>query len=177
MARRSKTKRRPLTPGCEGKRELKPEQTENPYRKGEMETVVRNIRESSLSTMRARRQLDDAQYLAGDWIRRKIEQTYMSSGTIDPSNEPVDRSGHADPLTDRVIEASQAIAKARAHIGAVAWPLLELICGQGMSIAEAAHRRYGVATEAQAKYVGRLFRDNLDEMAAYLGYASPRRVA
>lgn len=175
MARRGKPKISSLRPGYEDRMEIVPAEVENPYDKGKFETVVRNIRESSLSTMFARKQIDEAQLRAGEWVRSKIEKSRMSSGAIDPSYEPVDTSGHADPIPDRVIMASQAIAKARIHVGAVSWPLIELVCGQGHTINEAANRRYGLATEAQVKYTGRLLRETLDVLAAYLGYASGER--
>lgn len=174
MAKRGKIKPSGLRPGFEGKREVVPSEVENPYDKGKFETVVRNIRESSLATMYARKQIDEAQLRAGEWIRAKIEKTRMSSGAIDPSYEPVDTSGHADPIPDRVIMASRAVADIRTHLGEVAWPVIHLVCGEGATVAEAAHRRFGLATEAQQKFVGQLLRASLDEAAVYLGYAQKR---
>ena len=136
------------------------------------EPVVVNVRESSLTAMHARRQIDDAQLRAGEWFRGKYEAMRMGSMAIDPSYEPVDISGHADPIPDRVIMAGQAISKARAHLGVIGATLVELVCGQGFTIAQAANRRYGLATRSQLDYTGRLLRETLDELAAYLGFAT-----
>ena len=163
---------RAARPGYDGRMELAADEVENPYDKGKFETVVRNVRESSLTAMRARGQLSESQYKAGEWIRIKIEGTRMSSGAIDPSYEPVDVSGHSDPIPIRVIAAAQDVGKARRYLGEVVWPTVDLVCGQGHTITEAANRRYGLATEAQTKFIGRLLREALDELAVYLGYAT-----
>ncbi len=177
MARRKAS----LPPGFDDKREPVSAEVDNVYglkdRRGFTikEPVIKNVRESSLTAMHARGQLDDAQLRAGEWFRSKYEKMRMGSMAIDPSYEPVDISGHADPIPDRVIMAGQALSKARTHLGVMGWTLVELVCGQGFSIAAAANRRYGLASKAQLAFTGQLLRAALDELAIYLGYASASR--
>lgn len=163
-------------PGFEGRLEIAPATVENPYQKGEFEPVVRNIRESTLATMHSRRQIDDAQKQAGDWLRAQWERMRMGSGAIDPSYEPVDTSGHADPIPDRFLMAAHKLQRARiavsAEVGWRGWFLIECICCEGCSIAEAAGRRYGGPSRDQAAHTGRLFREALDVLAGHLGYSS-----
>lgn len=174
--------KRKLIEGYDGARDIQPAFVDSPFGlKGKngfayQEAVIRNDRESSLATMKARGQIDDAQMRAGDWFRAKHEAARLSVGAIDPSYEPVDTSGHSDPIPDRVIHAAQALAKARRAIdvGAYAWTLLELVAGEGETLFSAACKRYGVATRMQTIYVGGLFRDALDALAIYLGYASQK---
>ncbi|MCP5083270.1 MAG: hypothetical protein GY948_16395 [Alphaproteobacteria bacterium] len=184
MAKQRRKLRTRCRPGYDGRMEQTSDKVESPYRKGEFEVVARNVRESGLLTMLNRKQIDDAQYMAGDWIRRKIERTRMSSGAIDPGYEPVDTSGHADPIPDRVIAAAQALGPVERHVtrehGRQGWLTVRLVCAEGATVSEAAHRRYGLATRAQERATGQLLRDALDEAAIYLGYAQrphkPRNV-
>jgi hypothetical protein len=167
-------KRLPIgKPGFDGRMEIVGDVVDSPYRRGEKEPVVRNIRESSLSAMHARGQIDDAQYRAGDWIRAQYERMRMGSGAIDPSYEPVDTSGHSDPIPDRLLRASLAIHDAEQavikEVGRRGWQLLECVCVEGCAIAEAAGRRYGKASDLQTRHVGMLFRDSLDVLATHLG--------
>lgn len=162
-----------LVVGFDDKRELVPDSVEDPYDKTRL-SVVRNIRESSLTAMRARGHIDDAQLKAGEWFRAKYEKMRMGSMAIDPSYEPVDTSGYTDPMPDRILIAGQDLARAKTRLGALGWPVVAEVCGQGFTIAEVANRRYGAATEAQRKFMGLLLRESLDVLAIYLGYASDR---
>ena len=169
-------------PGFDGMREPVPSSVEITVPSGEkgwkkvQHEVVTNIRECPLAYMRSRDWIDDAQLKAGEWFQRQYNNTMLSSGAVDPSYEPVDISGHADPIPDRVLTASQAIAKAKAHlqaqIGVKGWLVIELVCGQGFSIARAAQRRWGFATRGQIEFTGHTLREALDVLAAYLGYAT-----
>lgn len=181
IARKKPSRPRPATlmPGYGGTRELVPASVDNPYVRGETESVVRNVRESSLTAMHARKQIDDAHLRAGEWLRKTWEQMRMGSGAIDPSYEPVDTSGHADPIPDRLLMAGLRLHDAREavckEVGRRGWLLLECVCAEGCALAEAADRRYGLATERQSYHVGQLFKEALDVLAGHLGYASRHR--
>jgi hypothetical protein len=151
----------------------------NPIFRGQKQAVAVNGRESSLAVMLAKGQIDEAQCRSGDWLRRQYERMRIGSGAIDPSHEPVDTSGHTDPIPDRLLMASLKIHDARAavvkEVGNKGWALLEAICVEGCLIAEAAGRRYGRVTQSQARYVGMLFRDALDALAEHLGFATQNK--
>jgi len=139
------------------------------YAQGEFEAVVRNIRESSLGTMRARGQIDDAQLRAGEWFRATYERMRMGSMAIDPQKEPVDTSGFADPIPDRIIKAGQDLAAARAVLGPRGYMVCELVCGQGFGIQEVP------GTWRSSEGTGWRLRNALDDLAEWRGFATARK--
>ena len=88
---------------------------------------------------------------------------------IDPSREPVDTSGIADPIPDRMIAANQRLASARAELGVKGFRVVELVCGQGWSIREAAGT---TQSRQRIEETGMLLRVSLDALAEWLGYAT-----
>jgi len=175
MIKRQTIKPKPKSiPGFADKRELRLATVDSPYRKGEAEEVVRNIRESSLTAMHARGQIDDAQLRAGEWVRAKSEVSQIGLRVSDPSRIIVDTSGIPDPLPDRASEASMALSLAARHLGAVGWPVIDMVCGAGYTIEGATKRlfRERLSRSRQA-FVGQLLRESLDKLAIFLGYASP----
>ena len=172
ISRRGKSKR--LEPGFDGKRELVVDTVASPYQKGIEEPVIRNVRESSISTMYARKQIDQAQMMAGQWFQSQYDAMRGSSMSVDPTYEPVDTSGHSDPIQDRVIMAGAQLAKARGILG-IGFPIVEMVCGEGLSISEAARRKFGNASQRQEELLGMLFRFALDALAAWLGYAGTEK--
>lgn len=168
ILRRGKSKR--LEPGYDGKRELVGDTVASPYQKGVEEPVIRNIRESSLSTMYARKQIDPAQWMAGEWFRTQYERMRMGSMAIDPSYEPVDTSGHSDPIPDRVIMAGFQLAESRKVLG-IGFPVVEMICGEGLTVSDVARKRFGHPTQRQEEFTGMLFRVALDALAEWRGFS------
>jgi hypothetical protein len=141
---------------------------DSPLTPGTYDAVVVNIRESPLSTMLARRQIDDAQYEAGKWFRKVYEQTRMGSMAVDPSREPVDTSGIADPIPDTLIAATKLLRAARYELGGKGYLIVELVCGQGFTVREQQH------VGRTEKGTGWLLRHALDKLAEWRGFASPR---
>ncbi len=160
-------------PGYDNKRELRPAQVESPYRKGEMEVRVRNTRESQLSAMHQRGTIDDAQLMAGQWVRQNFEAQTIGLRISDPGRVVVDTSGEADgTVPDRALDAGTALSLARAELGALGWPVVEMVCGEGLSLTDAAYRLHGEATDRTRGFTGHLLRAALDVLAVYLGYAT-----
>jgi hypothetical protein len=155
-------------PGFDGKRHMQPALVDDAYQRGKFEPVVMNVRESVLTDLYAHGRIDDAQLQAGTWFRRTYEQMRMGSMAVDPSREPVDTSGIADPIPNRMIAASQELAAARAEIGRDGYRLVELICGEGWSIREASWKK----TMREIEHTGWLFRLSLERLAIWKGYAS-----
>jgi hypothetical protein len=155
-------------PGYEGKRDLKPVLVDAVYEKGKFEVVVRNIRESVLTDLYAHKRIDDAQLMAGTWFRRTYEAMRMGSMAVDPSREPVDTSGIADPIPTRMITAGQQLAAARAEIGKDGYRIVELVCGEGWDIRDASWKK----TPAEILHTGWLLRICLDRLAQWRGYAT-----
>ncbi len=160
-------RRRSLPPGFEGRRQLIPDTVESPYVKGDFESVIRNVGESSLIAMFYAQKIDAAQLRSGEWFRATYERTRMGSMAIDPSKEPVDTSGHSDPIPDRVIIAAEQLALARKELSPVGYMVVELVCGQGWTIEE--------ATRGEAsRSVWRVFRLALNKLAEWRGYATKK---
>lgn len=162
-------KRKPqLQPGYEGRLEVTPFMVDSVYEKGKLEPVVKNIRESSIATMHARGSIDDAQRMAAEWFRAVYERTRIGSMAIDPSHEPVDTSGRADPIPDRAIAAVEELAHVRYELGRDGYTIVQLICGQGWSIKEVA----GLGPRRAGEEIGVVLRRSLDLLAEMRGYAT-----
>ena len=151
--------------GFDNKYEPREGPVENPYQKGEYEKVTRNTRESSLATMLARKQIDEAQYRAGEWLERQFNRARLGADAVDPSNEPVDVSTRSDPTPDRVVYAAQQIAQARKEVGG-SFNILVKVCVEGYNIKVIADQ-YG----NNPRTIGRLFRGGLEQLAIFLGFA------
>lgn len=176
MAGKAKRKQQRAEPGYEGRMELVHDQVESPYDSAQRDVVVRNIRESSLATMFARRQIDEAQLMAGQRFRALYERaSSRGSMAVDPSKEPVDTSGISDPIPDRVITAARELHSVRAELGRIGYGLVSMVCGQGLTIDQVAKRMYVAAHEGDRMFVGKLFREHLDVLAASWGLAGAKR--
>lgn len=174
----SRTKKRlpPAEPGYEGRRELQDGKADNPYAFGEQESVVRNIRESSLTTMHARRQIDEAQLRAGERFRSLYERASVcGSMAIDPSKEPVDGGGNTDPIPDRVVQASKELGVVRAELGRIGNDLVTRVCGHGSTVEQVARVMFAAANERDVRFIGQMLREQLDMLAVMWGYAASKR--
>lgn len=134
-------------------------------------TVARSIRGDPLGEMHAKRQISDAQYAAG----RRYQATSEAMGigvSRSPGDikEPVDGGlGPTDGLTDRKLDAAKQMDAWRQLLGARGFELVQLVLIAGRSHPWIARQLYGGATQANRRYVGRLFRDCLDQLAADMG--------
>jgi hypothetical protein len=158
----------PRRPGYDDKREMVAVLVPSPLTEGTYDAAVINIRESPLAAMLHRGQIDEAQYEAGKWFRKTYEATRMGSMAIDPSREPVDTSGVADPIPDTLIAATRLLRAARYELGWKGYWICELVCGQGFTVKEQAH------VGRTEKGTGWLLRHALDRLAEWRGFASPR---
>ena len=154
-------------PGYEGRMEIQPAIVECVYDKGKYEPAVKNTREGPISYMYARGHIDDAQRMAGEWFRATYERTRMGSMAVDPSHEPVDTSGRADPIPDRAIVAIEELTKVRAGLGRANYGVVELICGQGWNLYDVS-----IIVGADRNKISRILRDALDKLAEMRGYAT-----
>jgi hypothetical protein len=141
----------------------------SPLTPGSYDAVVKNIHEGPLATMLHRRQIDLAQFEAGDWFRSTYEKTRMGSMAVDPSREPVDTSGVADPIPDTLIAATRLLRAARYELGSKGYLIVELVCGQGYTVTEQQH------IGRTEKGTGWLLRHALDTLAEWRGLASAAR--
>lgn len=150
--------------------EIQPAIVESTYTKGEYGPAVKNTREGPISYMYARGHIDDAQRMAGEWFRSTYERTRMGSMAVDPSHEPVDTSGRADPIPERAIAAIEELTFVRKELGKERYVVIELVCGQGWAVVDVA-LMYRVGRHR----VGRILRGSLDKLAEMRGYATRYR--
>lgn len=142
---------------------------------GEKLTVLRSLRDDPLAGMLSRRQIDDAQFMAGRKWQEYAEMSEVGGvQAVDTTKEPVDGGGaFREPITDRQVEAFKSMADISALLGPVASRLVLEILGFRASIRQAAESR-GRFTKWGLEKTGREFREALEKMAVFLGYAQAK---
>jgi hypothetical protein len=138
-------------------------------------TVIRSLKDDPLGRMHSRRQIDQAEFLAGRAYQGYYVQAQLSRGSSDMSNIGVDGGGIGEPLTEGRQRALQRLrlidhALAMKH-GSVGVLLVRDVLGEGFSIEAAARRRASVSERGNRSW-GWLFRRCLGVIAFKLGYAS-----
>jgi hypothetical protein len=148
---------------------------DDPYAKGDKITVLASIRDDPLYGMLARRQIDQAQYMAG----RKWQEYYENSeiggiGAIDTTKEPVDGRRFPEMFTERHSRAIQELKSASLALGKEGDALIRDVLGRGMTLAgAAAYRGYLPVPDCQdMRYLGRRFRECIESLAVLWGYAA-----
>lgn len=141
-------------------------------------TVIRSLKDDPLGRMHSRRQIDQAEFLAG----RAYQECYAAAqlthhGSVsDLTNAGVSGGGNGcDPLTEARERALRRLrildlALGRQH-GSEGVALVRDVLGEGYSI-EAAARRRASMSERTTRSWGWLFRMCLSLIAFKLGYAS-----
>jgi hypothetical protein len=139
---------------------------------GDKIIVMRSLRDDPLAAMHNSRQVDEAQFLAGRHWQRQHETAELGViKAIDPTKEAVDGGRFAEPLTDEKAKALGALARSARLLGLEGNAIVNDILGAGMTVRQAAEKR-NLSTEQERKYVGRRFRECLDTLAHFFGYAS-----
>lgn len=158
-------------PGFEGLYEPREGRVDDPYERGAIRTVTKNIRESSTEALFARKQVGPAQYQAYERFRRLYETMSQRGGALDPAKVKVDTSGRSDPIPDSMIAASMELCQAARVLGLQGYRVVEMIGGEGMMVEEAARRwfRTDNPSRPDRAYIGRLYRDGLSMLAEMWG--------
>lgn len=133
--------------------------------------VYRTLREDPLAAMHNAGQVDDAMFMAGRHWQRAYELAEIGGASaIDPTKEAVDGGLVPEPFTDAQRKAVATLMGAKDKLGHYGDMLVRDILGERMTVKIAAARR-GFTSELAAKYVGRRFRECLETLAEYFGYA------
>lgn len=99
--------------------------------------VTMSLRESSITTMLARKLIDAAQAEAA--LRFRIAYEAMGgkgAGAIDYTREPVDGGGMVETVTVRQLEAGQVLKAARVQLGVRGYRLIRQVCGEGYQVSD-----------------------------------------
>jgi hypothetical protein len=152
------------------------DEVDDPYaiNPGEKIVVLRNTRHDPLFDMKAKKQIDQCDYVAGRHWQAAYEGSEIGAvRAIDPSKEAVDGGRLPEPLTDRQRVNMQDIRAARDCLGSEGNQLIVDILGKGWSISQAATAR-GRFTDDDRRYVGRRFRECLASLAKRFGYSNEK---
>lgn len=135
-------------------------------------TVQVNIRESSITQMRARDQIDEAQKVAADRFRAVFERAGLAGvKAMDTTRERVDGGRMQGNLSDTRLDAARELSVLARELGKIGYPVCVLICGERLAIREMARRMLGrPAKKRELDYYGRLLRDHLDILCVFWGY-------
>jgi|GEM_PF-1259438 len=159
-------------PGYEDRFELGSRWIENPFPDQENPKIEAqiNIRHDLLIHWRARRSIDDAQYIAGHrlqaiWYRAGIG----TPGAIRYDKDKVDISEGADPIADRVVAATNELREIAAYLGRADYRLVTALVCEGKQLLD-----FG-SNEVERKYISRRVRDALGYLADHWGATGKAR--
>lgn len=156
--------------------QLAVDEVDDPYaiNPGDKIVVLRSTRHDPLADMKAKRQIDHCDYVAGRHWQAAYENSELGAvGAIDPSKEAVDGGRLPEVLTQIQMRGMQDIREARAALGAEGHQLIIDILGKGWSISQAATNR-GRFSDDDRRYVGRRFRECLNTLAIRFGYTNAK---
>jgi hypothetical protein len=144
---------------------------DDPYEAGARVAAVVSLRDDPLRRLRARNQIDEAQFLAGRHWQRLCEEAEIGGiRAVDTTREPVDGGRQRDLLTDRQRQAAEGLIRAAHALGREGDALVRDVLGRRLFIEQAAVLR-GATTQRGTAYVGRRLRECLETLAVEFGYA------
>ena len=144
---------------------------DDPYEAGARITVAVSLRDDPLRRLRARNQIDEAQFQAGRHWQRLCEEVEIGSiRAVDTTREPVDGGSQRQPVTDRQRRAARGLMRAARALGREGDALVRDVLGRRLFIEQAASLR-GATTQRSIDYVGRRLRECLETLASEFGYA------
>ncbi len=152
------------------------DEVDDPYaiNPGDKIVVLRSTRHDPLFDMKAKKQIDQCDYVAGRHWQAAYENSEIGAvRAIDPSKEAVDGGRLPEPVTEMQRRAMQDVRAARECLGSEGNQLIVDILGKGWSISQAAVAR-GRLSDDDRRYVGRRFRECLASLAKRFGYSNER---
>ena len=142
-----------------------PVEIDDPYEPGAKIVALQSLRDSPLNYMRARGQIDEAQYNAGKKLQEFYERAEIGGlRAIDPTREAVDGGRIAETLTESVQEAIQQVIALERVLGTEGAALARHVLCYGYGITQCAQMR-GMTGQLYTKYVGIRFREVLETLA------------
>lgn len=140
------------------------------------EKVIKSLRGDPLLWMKARGQVSELQFAAGEALRRAWALAEIGSvKAIDFTVEKVDGGYQKDAISESQRKGLQFIAVAKEDLGPEGWALSVDILRDGMSVRDAAAKR-GQFKQGQVEYLGSRFRECLDTLMVTFGMANRRQI-
>lgn len=135
-------------------------------------TVTASLRDDPLGRLHARRQITDCQHATGHYVQNLFELSAIGSiQAMDPGKEAVDgRGAFVEPITDSQRRAVLRLQEARQCLGARGYALVRAILSDRLFIEQIAASQ-GLTSDSERKFLGRRFREALEELAYEFGFA------
>jgi hypothetical protein len=173
-ARTAPQHRRPAH-GSEGAVEIGHRVVEDPYDPDNLITVPANLRHDPLLRMFSRREIDNAQLLAGESLRKAHEAaSHHGVKAIDPFRDVVDGGRPSIGIPEAALHAAGRLREAQLLLGWQAYRLVVSVACDGLNgstIAEATSARL------DRNVVQFQLRSSLEQLAVLWGFAQdPKRV-
>ena len=152
------------------------DEVDDPYavEPGDKIVVLRSTRHDPLFDMKAKKQIDQCDYVAGRHWQAAYENSELGAvRAIDPSKEAVDGGRLPEVLSKQQMAGMQDMRAARETLGAEGHQLMVDILGNGWSIRQAAVAR-GRYSDDERRYVARRFKECLRSLAKRFGNSNER---
>jgi hypothetical protein len=143
---------------------------DDPIEIGAKMSAVRSIRNDPLAGLHSRRHIDEAQYHAGRAFQHDFETAERGPRAIDPSKEAVDGGQMPEPITEAQRKAAKKLAVVYRALGQSGSALVHDVLIHGRTMEQIGESRQMVS-ELELKYLGRRFRECLDELAVIYDFA------
>lgn len=149
-------------PGYEGRFEIGVMTLDDPCEPATKIKTRINIRHDVLLHWRSRKQIDDAQFLAGQRLQKIWHQAQFGHiGSSFPGNDKVDTSGVHDFMPMRMITAKKELSEAAAFLGVADYGLVIRVVCEGRSITDEAKSMGGGTPERNTAWLVRRALSNL----------------
>lgn len=149
---------------------LAPLEVSDPYEEGGKIIVMRSTRDDPLARLHDRKQIDEAQYHGGRAFQRDFEAAERGPRAIDPSKEFVDGGLMPEPITESQRKAAKRLAGVNRELGQNGSALIRAVLIERLTIETICDDR-GLKAERERLYVGRRFRECLDDLARFYEFA------
>jgi hypothetical protein len=170
-ARRKPPRIAPIVPGYDGSPGFAEVKVPDPYERGAVLSVRKRI--DILTHWSTRRQIDDAQRVAGEWLQGLHEKAQLRSPScIDYGKPLVDGGRMQEPLTDHVLRARRELIIVAGVVGTTDYRLLLRVVCEGVSLDQIAEEWGG---REPARYIARRVKDALTALAQWRGAQGKER--
>jgi hypothetical protein len=153
---------------------LTPKEVDDPFEVGAKIIVMRSLRNDPLARLHDRRQIDEAQYQGGRAFQDDFEAAERGPRAIDPSKEFVDGGVMPEPITEAQRKAVKRLAGVNRELGQNGSALVYAVLVDRLTLEKICDDR-GLKAERERLYVGRRFRECLDDLAKFYDFAMERR--
>ncbi len=140
----------------------------DPY--GDAVTASRATRADPLGGLYARRQIGEAQYHGGREFQHDFETIERGAQAVDPSKPYVDCSRGPEGISDTYAKALARLNRVQVSLGLIGSKLAHAVLIDGRTIQEFCEM-HELLGQRNLEYYGKRFRECLDALAEFYGFA------